>query len=219
MIVLNAQGRSLKGWIIGLFKWRLHPGWYLFVFGFPILLITLVSLLYLLLGHSLDLTILAGRLTAYLPTLIFLALVGGGNEEPGWRGFGLPTLQQYYSPVIATFVLGVVWAFWHLPLLATHPDVASGAIGLQQTLLVTGVTLVSIATHAFWYTWLINRTGSVLLCIILHASYNAANSLLLLVPDEALRGSSYQSILILMTVVLILSVVGLLTMTKGRLGA
>lgn len=96
---------------------------------------------------------------------------------------------------------------------------ASGAIGLGQILFIVIATLVSIATHAFWYTWLINRTGSVLLCIILHASYNAANGLLLLVPDEALRGSSYQTLLVLMTLVLIASVVALLVKTKGQLGA
>jgi membrane protease YdiL (CAAX protease family) len=89
----------------------------------------------------------------------------------------------------------------------------------QDILLIAGVTLISIATHAFWYTWLMNRTGSVLLCILLHASYNAANGLLLLVPDEALQGNSYQTLLALMTGVLILSVVGLLVKTQGQLGA
>lgn len=57
-----------------------------------------------------------------------------------------------------------------------------------------------------------------LLCIILHASYNAASGLLLLVLDEALQGSSYQTLLILMTAVLIASVVGLLIATRGQLG-
>ncbi|WP_146242405.1 CPBP family intramembrane glutamic endopeptidase [Acaryochloris thomasi] len=204
---------------MSLFKWRLNPGWYLFAFGYPIVLIAIVSLVYLLLGNSLDFTVLSDRLTAYLPTLLFLTVAGGGNEEPGWRGFGLPALQRRCSPVVATCVLGLVWAFWHLPLLAINPDVASGAISTTQILLIAGVTLVSITTHAFWYTWLINRTGSVLLCIILHASYNAANGLLLLVPEEALRGSSYQSLLVVMTVVLGVSVSGLLITTKGRLGA
>jgi membrane protease YdiL (CAAX protease family) len=219
LVVLKAQGRSLRAWLRGLFKWRLHPGWYLFAFGFPVLLVAIVSLIYWWLGHSLNFSSLPARLFAYLPTLLGLALVGGGNEEPGWRGFGLPTLQQRYSPLVATCILGMVWALWHLPLLATNPDVASGAISSQDILLIAGVTLISITTHAFWYTWLINRTGSVLLCIILHASYNAANSLLLLVPVEALQGRSYQSLLLLMTLVLIASVAGLIVMTKGQLGA
>lgn len=53
--------------------------------------------------------------------------------------------------------------------------------------------------------WAVKRFGCGL-CTILHASYNAANGLLLLVPDDALQGSSYQSLLILMTTVLVISV-------------
>jgi len=219
LFVLRMQGRSLRRWLRSLFKWRLHPGWYLFALGWPILLVATVSLLYTLFGNSLDFTLLPDRVVSYLPYLLFLALVGGGNEEPGWRGLGLPTLQQFHSPVVATSILGLVWALWHLPLLATNPDVVSGAIGMGQILLIAGVTLVSITTHAFWYTWLMNRTGSVLLCILLHASYNAANRLFMVVPETALQGSSYQLLLILMTMTLIASVVGLLIATKGQLGA
>jgi membrane protease YdiL (CAAX protease family) len=219
MLLLKAQGRSLRGWLGSLFKWRLHPGWYVFALGFPVLMVAIVSLLWWRLGNALDFTVLPSRLGGYLPALLFLAIAGGGNEEPGWRGFGLPALQQRYSPFVATSILGIVWALWHLPLLATNPDVASGAIGIGQILFIATVTLISIATHAFWYTWLINRTRSVWLCILLHASYNAANGLLLLVPDEAVQGNSYQTLLALMTGVLILSVVGLLVKTQGQLGA
>jgi membrane protease YdiL (CAAX protease family) len=218
MVMLKAQGRSLCGWLRSLFKWRLHPGWYLFALGFPVLLVAIVSLIYWRLGNTLDFTVLPSRLGAYVPTLLLIAIVGGGNEEPGWRGFGLPTLQQRYSPFMATGILGIVWAFWHVPLLATNPDVASGVASTQDIMLIAGVTLLSIATHAFWYTWLMNRTGSALLCILLHASYNAANGLLVLVPDDRLQGNSYQTLLALMTGVLILSVVSLLIKTHGQLG-
>jgi membrane protease YdiL (CAAX protease family) len=219
MVILKAQGRSLRGWLRSLFKWRLHPGWYGFALGFPVLLVVIVSLIYWRLGNALDFTVLPSRLGAYVPTLLLIAIVQGGNEEPGWRGFGLPVLQQRHSPFVATGILGLVWAFWHVPLLVTNPDVASGVIGFGQILFIATVTLISIATHAFWYTWLMNRTGSVFLCILLHASYNAANGLLVLVPDDALQGNSYQTLLALMTGVLIISVVSLLVKTQGQLGA
>jgi uncharacterized protein len=38
------------------------------------------------------------------------------NEEPGWRGFALPRLQERYGPVGATLILASLWAEWHLPL-------------------------------------------------------------------------------------------------------
>lgn len=51
-------------------------------------------------------------------TLSFMILVGGGplGEEPGWRGFALPRLQQRFGPLVGTFVLAIFWALWHLPL-------------------------------------------------------------------------------------------------------
>lgn len=219
MIVVGIRGGSLSKWLISLLKWRVGLEWYAFVLFFPALLIAIMSAIYLSIGHTLDWALFPERLSIYLPTLAFMAVFGGGNEEPGWRGFGLPELQKSFSPAIATLILGVVWAFWHAPILLGIEEVMSGAMPAGALLQLTGVTLVSITMHAFWYTWLFNRTGSVLLCILLHAGYNTANGLLLLVGVEALSGSSYQTLLVLMTSVLVGSVAILLIATRGRLGA
>jgi len=54
-----------------------------------------------------------GMLDTFLIALLFVAL----GEEPGWRGFLLPRLQQRFAPLTADLVLGAIWALWHLPLL------------------------------------------------------------------------------------------------------
>jgi hypothetical protein len=57
-------------------------------------------------------------------------------------------------------------ALWHIPLY--------GPFGFVVPLVL-----------AFFYSWLYNRTQSVLLCIVLHASFTAAQDHLLgLVPDR-----------------------------------
>ncbi|MEO6013678.1 MAG: CPBP family intramembrane glutamic endopeptidase [Devosia sp.] len=216
-LVVRQLGGSVLAWFKGLFKWRLNPIWYLFALSFPILLIAVMSLAYLALGHSLDFSLLSSRMAAYLPTFLFLTGIGGGNEEPGWRGFGLGALQRVHGPMRSTLLLGAVWALWHLPLLASDPDVMRGSVALGTIAATIVVTFLSISVHAFWYTWLVNRTGSVLLCILLHGSYNTANGLLLLVPQGELE-ANYPTLLTLMTSVLVASVLALIIVTRGRLG-
>jgi len=216
MVVL--QRRPAIGWLRSLLRWRVPPGWYVFAFAFPAGLVAVMSALYLTLGGSLDIGLPPERLAAYVPVLLTATLIGGGNEEPGWRGFGLPELQKRLGPISATLILGVVWAMWHLPLLALGGTSANETGSAQQTVLAIGILLVSVTVHAFWYTWLINRTGSVLLCMILHGSYNAANGLLVLVPQEEIAGGNQFLLLILTTLVLIASVIALLAATKGKLG-
>ena len=47
----------------------------------------------------------------------YSTLLGGPlGEEPGWRGYALPRLEQALGPVRASLVLGLFWAGWHLPL-------------------------------------------------------------------------------------------------------
>lgn len=74
-------------------------------------------------------------------------------EEPAWRGFAVPRLQERHSPLVSALVLGVLVALWHLPLVGD-----TGWIGLATTFSITIV-----------YVWLFNRTGgSVLLVLLFH---------------------------------------------------
>ncbi len=219
LILVALRGGSVRTWIASLFKWRVHPVWYVFALLFPTFLIGIMSGFYLALGYDLDVGILPERLSSYVPTLAFMTILGGGNEEPGWRGFALLELMKSHPPVIATLILGLIWGVWHAPILLSNPQVMSGEMPASALLILVGVTLVSITVHAFWYTWLFNQTKSILLCILLHGSYNTANWLLVLVGPEALSGQSYQTLLTLMTSVLVGSVAVLLVATRGRLGA
>ena len=49
-----------------------------------------------------------------LPTLLFM-LALGPVEEFGWRGVGLPLIQQRFVPLWSGLIIGAVWGVWHLP--------------------------------------------------------------------------------------------------------
>jgi hypothetical protein len=101
--------------------------------------------------------------------------------------------------VRATLLLGLVWGIWHVPLY--------GPAGFVVPMVL-----------AFFYTVLWNRTHSVALCILLHASFTPAQNELILMarsraytdlldaPDWAILGTYVGAVLILVAV------------TRGRLG-
>ncbi len=198
-VVTRLTGGSLMAWLRPLWRWRVHPRWWAYALGLPVLLYAVVSLALQLTGSPVDWSLVLGRLPSYAGTFVFVLFLGGGMEEPGWRGFGLPVLQERHSPVRATLLLGLAWGIWHVPLY--------GPAGFVVPMVL-----------AFFYTFLWNRTGSVGLCVLLHASFTPAQDQLILMardkaytpeldgPDWAILG------------VYLLAVGILIAATRGRLG-
>ncbi len=55
-------------------------------------------------------------IVAAVPYFLFIFLLGGGQEEFGWRGYAQEPLQEKYGVTGASLIIGVVWGVWHLPL-------------------------------------------------------------------------------------------------------
>jgi membrane protease YdiL (CAAX protease family) len=181
---------SLRDWGRRLVRWRVSPWFYLFALGFPVVLYAVANGLALLFGAERDLSMMDGIVPAYAATwgtVVFL----GGLEEPGWRGFALPNLQQRLTPVRATLLIGVVWGLWHLP--------------------VSPLAIVTTIPLSFFYTWLFNRTTSALLCLLLHASITPAQEHLRLTADNV-------TLQVGVVLTLVASAVAFVVLTRGRLG-
>ena len=216
LAVALASGASLRGWASGIVRWRVAPAWYLLALGLPALLVAVESAAFALLGGPTDLAVLPD-LISYAVTVVVLTLIAGLGEEPGWRGFALPRLQSRLAPLAATLLLGVVWAVWHLPLVFVDPRFPHGFAAPTSLVLLAVLTLVGIVLFAFFYTWVYNRTKSILLCAILHGSFNTATGL---VPAtlEMLQREVYVTLLVVQDVTLLVAVLIVLAVTGGRLG-
>lgn len=98
----------------------------------------------------------------FVQNLLFVAVL----EEPGWRGFLLPLLQQKKAPLHATLIVWLAWALWHAPLDLSRPVPFS----LVQYLEIRVVFLIPVAVIL---TWLYNRSSrSVQSCAVFHAGMN-----------------------------------------------
>jgi membrane protease YdiL (CAAX protease family) len=165
--------------------WRVGVRWYVVVLiGVPLIML-LGTMVYTL---SLpDVAALGG--VSYLPSYVLtfvLVLVLGGPlfEEPGWRGFALPRMQRSLGPLLASIVLGVLWALWHLPeFLVPTWAASSGGGGLLGIVLFT----IAAVTFTVLITWVFNNArASLLLAILLHTSIDAfTGTLSATFPPEA----------------------------------
>jgi uncharacterized protein len=145
--------------------WRVGFRWYLFALvGIPVIAVLSVVVIPGVLGSFQGLGALAPL--SVLGVYVYVLFLGGAlGEEPGWRGFALPRLQSLHGPLVGTLILGPLWGLWHLPLFLTPWNVLSA---FNVVVFVLTTTCLAIM-----YTWVFNNTkGSVLMAILIHASFN-----------------------------------------------
>jgi membrane protease YdiL (CAAX protease family) len=212
LIVLAAtQGRAgLAPWLRSIVRWRVGIQWYFFVLlGVPLLMLLGESFIYGLLPFQSLAQQWQVLFTRFLPLVLLTAVTTGLGEEPGWRGFALPNLQAKHGPLLGTLLLGLLWAFWHLPNLLLQP-------GGPTTF---ALWFVATMVNAFVLTWVYNCTrSSVLLVILLHAMQNSTSRLvgnLLGVTDPIQFQNEYYMVSAI-TFGLLMAIV--IVVTNGRLG-
>jgi len=168
-VMVRVSGGSIRGWLTTGLDWRVAKRWYVAAVALPLSLGLVLAAWVSLRTGTFDSSNLARTALLYPLSVLALALVGGGQEEFGWRGYLLPALQERWSALTASVVVGVVWAVWHLPAFVFEVPGYTGSFALYG-LLVVGVSVV--------FTWLYNNTGgSVLLVMLFHGGINAASGL------------------------------------------
>jgi uncharacterized protein len=164
---LRELGARMIKWRVGLMWWAIALFGPAALYGLSVVLLRLFS------GSWPDMSQF-GQSDEYpqLGLLLFwivnIAFYGYG-EETGWRGFALPRLQHTHSALVASLILSVFWALWHVPLFFALPTFMNMGIGGMfgwVMFMVTGSILL---------TWLYNSTrGSILILALFHGTLDIA---------------------------------------------
>lgn len=93
--------------------------------------------------------------------VLFQVLFIGIGEEVGWRGWLLPRLLERFHRGIATVLVGLIWAVWHLPVLFGPPG--------NSVIFVIGLIALSFLFTRIWNF----ARGSLFVMAVAHASLNA----------------------------------------------
>ena len=89
------------------------------------------------------------------------------GEEIGWRGLLVAKLYEVTSFTKTALISGVIWAFWHYPVLIF----ADYNAGTPTWYRLTCFTVLALCA-SFVLAWLRLKSGSVWTAVLFHASHN-----------------------------------------------
>ena len=175
--VVTSVLRGAEAWRdlrVRMTTWRAPLRWYAVALALPVA----VSLL----RTGIELLAHAPRTVGFmevspLSAIVFVLVAG---EEIGWRGYALPLLLARFGPLLASVILGVMWAVWHFPLffMPAMPQYGTPFFSYIPYLVALSIIL----------TWLWQRTkGSVVLATLFHGAVNTFG-VVTVGTDAILRG-------------------------------
>jgi uncharacterized protein len=164
--MLTRGTAGLKALLSRMVRWRVGLSWYAAALLLPVAVYAVAVPLNILLGARASTAVQFGSWYLIFPLFAYsllFPLSGAFGEELGWRGYALPRVQSRFWALSAALIIGVIQTAWHLPLFMGDPSTS------PLPLIVGYMGLGILAT------WVFNNTrGSVLLTMLLHASFNTS---------------------------------------------
>jgi membrane protease YdiL (CAAX protease family) len=152
---------------------RVRVNWRVYVVTF--FLMPVIGLaFYLVLGISAKIALwkIATTMIALVPlnAIVVGVILGVGplGEEMGWRGFLQSHLQGRAGSLTVAIIVGLVWAFWHLPVFR-FADFRNGLAWSQFIMLYPISTILVAFTMGHLWRW---SNGSLFIAICFHAVLN-----------------------------------------------
>ncbi len=127
--------------------------------------------------------------------LFAVFVVAAIGEEAGWQGYAARLLQSKHSALMASHILGLVWAIWHIIPFLQAGRTPSWIWWQCLTMLPARMIIV----------WLCNNTGrSVLIAVIFHAMMNLSEFLF---PNQGAYYDPFITFMLLAPLAAIITVV------------
>ena len=139
---------------------------------FPVILLVQVAILLLAVlvyagMNGLSLESLPLVVPASLPAVFLINLTSGATgEELGWRGYLQNAFQTKVSPAGASLRVGLIWAFWHVPLWFLSGYTGAQLIQYSLSFLVGNVAV------SFFISFFYNRHKNILVVMWIHFLFN-----------------------------------------------
>ncbi len=161
---------------------QISTPWYLVIFLFPLILTGLSAIFDLTLGGDGIALESAAEFTSHpltiFPYMVFILFFGPVPEEMGWRGYALDGLQNRFSALVASLILGVAWSLWHLPLFFLEGTYQAN---LEIGSLPFWLYMIVILPQAILITWIFNNNRrSTLSAVLFHFMINFTGELFVL---------------------------------------
>ena len=211
-LVVAASDESVREWFRRVAKVRVHWQWYAAAIVVPFLIVYAAGIVSWAIGGPIDWSAFEVSPTTIVIGIVIGTLLGGGQEEFGWRGFAQPELQERYGALGGALVVGVFWGFWHLP------QFLPGGFRADWGVLMVGSYFVGIVGFSVLLAWVFNGSGgSAWLAMVMHGADNATQGRLpidlsVVAPEGVLLPSTLVTINVphaLLTWAVALGVVGL----------
>ena len=180
MTAITGGASGMREYGRRLFKWRLASRWYaIALLTAPLALVITALVLSVFSSRFAPVILGTSGLEALGPVqsnnvgslAILAAMIGLGAgffEELGWTGFAIPTLLKRQKALSTGLGVGVLWGAWHFLAIWWGSASAYGHVPVPLFLLVALFSF--LPPYRVLMVRVYERTGSLLVCILMHAS-------------------------------------------------
>ncbi len=175
------SGRAgLRELLSRLLRWRVRARWYATaLLSAPVLVTTVLLALSWLSPKFLPGIVTTDNKMALLLFGIGWGLLGGGLlEELGWTGLAVPRLRLRYTAFTTALIVGLLHGAWHFLIAFWAGGSFSGGQWTSYLLGILVFYLGALPAYRVLMVWVYDRTASLLIAMLMHASLSASTLIL-----------------------------------------